>query len=224
MGLTTMSKQRIDYLDYAKGICIILMVACHAFASAGKYGHQIEAMALSRSIIYQFHMPAFFILSGMFFKKEYTENLLLCVKDKLKHLWKPFVYSNMLFLLLHNILCRFGIYDSEMYRIGGVRGHLKNALLITAFGYREQLTGPTWFLAALFWANIAFSIIVFLTRRIQNNRVKYICIVIYVLILYAIGYTYREIGFASFMKGMVGTHFVMLGWLVKQYRSHLKLN
>lgn len=51
-----MNSNRIVWIDYAKVICIFLMVCCHA----GLQG-------FSLTIIYQFHMPAFFIISGMLF-------------------------------------------------------------------------------------------------------------------------------------------------------------
>lgn len=47
---------RIFWIDYAKVICIWLMVCCHA----GQRGVILD-------MSYQFHMPAFFIISGMLF-------------------------------------------------------------------------------------------------------------------------------------------------------------
>lgn len=50
-------KQRIIWIDYVKVICIYLMVACHV-------GQEF----FNPVWVYQFHMPAFFIVSGMLFK------------------------------------------------------------------------------------------------------------------------------------------------------------
>lgn len=52
-------KERIEYIDVAKGITILLVVV----------GHVESAPSPLRSLIYSFHMPLFFILSGFFFKK-----------------------------------------------------------------------------------------------------------------------------------------------------------
>ena len=49
---------RLDYLDKAKGILIILVVIGHIWQSGPVF-----------NIIYAFHMPAFFFISGLFSKK-----------------------------------------------------------------------------------------------------------------------------------------------------------
>lgn len=49
---------RINWIDNSKVIAIFLMVLCHA--SLG---------GVPRAIIYQFHMPAFFIISGYLYKQ-----------------------------------------------------------------------------------------------------------------------------------------------------------
>ena len=51
-----LTSQRITWVDWAKVICIWLMVCCHA----GQKG-------MILNLTYQFHMPAFFIVSGMLF-------------------------------------------------------------------------------------------------------------------------------------------------------------
>lgn len=63
-------KQRIKYLDIARGIAIILMIVGHVVS--GK----------KRNIIFSFHMPLFIIISGMFFKTERTlkEEILNIIK------------------------------------------------------------------------------------------------------------------------------------------------
>lgn len=51
-------KERIEYIDIAKGIGILLVIAGHLFAYRGP---------ISRWI-FSFHMPLFFILSGICYK------------------------------------------------------------------------------------------------------------------------------------------------------------
>lgn len=53
---TELQKKRLDYLDIAKGILIISVVLCHAPFEKASY-------------LYWFHMPAFFIISGMLYKR-----------------------------------------------------------------------------------------------------------------------------------------------------------
>lgn len=53
-------EKRLDYIDYCKGIGIIFVILGHTY-----YGPQIVY-----NIIYCFHMPLFFILSGFTFNKK----------------------------------------------------------------------------------------------------------------------------------------------------------
>ena len=52
--------ERNPAVAYVKGICIILMVYCHA---GGPYGHDF---------IYMFHMLVFFFMSGFCFNIKYV--------------------------------------------------------------------------------------------------------------------------------------------------------
>ena len=55
--------QRLDYLDIAKGIGILLVIIVHC---------QMGRIGCIHSIIYSFHMPLFFFLSGVCFSNKYT--------------------------------------------------------------------------------------------------------------------------------------------------------
>lgn len=54
-----MTKQRIGYLDIAKGIGILLMI----------FGH-IDGGGVVQTWIYSFHIPLFFIVSGIIVFKQ----------------------------------------------------------------------------------------------------------------------------------------------------------
>lgn len=72
-------KKRMDYLDVAKGIAIFLVMMGHA------------ALAFDtpnwRLTIYSFHMPLFFLVSGV-------------VVGRAKDGWRPFLKKNVLTLLV----------------------------------------------------------------------------------------------------------------------------
>lgn len=46
--------QRIDWIDTAKGLCMLLVIV----------GHTLPYSNLLRNFIFSFHMPAFFFLTG----------------------------------------------------------------------------------------------------------------------------------------------------------------
>ncbi len=60
--------QRTDWVDYAKGIGIILVVYGHLLSSGFHAGLAIPEhfFLLSDSLVYSFHMPLFFFLAGLF--------------------------------------------------------------------------------------------------------------------------------------------------------------
>lgn len=58
-----MSAKRLDYIDAAKAIAIILVIIGHS--------NWLSAIPRVGRMIYSFHMPLFFIISGFFWK--YTE-------------------------------------------------------------------------------------------------------------------------------------------------------
>lgn len=72
-----MTKQRIEYVDAAKAIAIILVIFAHCH-------YMIEFPRLG-NLIYSFHMPLFFIVSG-FFLKEMTTKKAIC-KYSAAYLW-----------------------------------------------------------------------------------------------------------------------------------------
>lgn len=63
------SKGYYAWVDYVKGIGIILVVLGHVLRGVEKAGiaSQNHALIVLDSIIYSFHMPLFFFLSGLFF-------------------------------------------------------------------------------------------------------------------------------------------------------------
>lgn len=80
-------RQRLDYIDRAKGILIILMVIGHIWQS----GYVFE-------FIYAFHMPGFFVISGMLMHhtRSYQKNYLDFMKSRLFAYGIPFLFIEFL--------------------------------------------------------------------------------------------------------------------------------
>jgi fucose 4-O-acetylase-like acetyltransferase len=66
-----MENKRLEFVDALKGFAIFLVIWGHVIMQLGGYPN------FTYSIIYSFHMPLFFILSGFFFKS----SLKLSIKD-----------------------------------------------------------------------------------------------------------------------------------------------
>lgn len=79
-------KQRLDYLDLLKGIAIFLMVMGHFLAwNIKSDGSGMSSCMLIKNLIYSFHMPLFFFISGYLIdmkNKVWTSSLVINVFKK----------------------------------------------------------------------------------------------------------------------------------------------
>lgn len=98
---------RLSYIDWAKVICILLMISCHA----GQKG-------LILDMTYQFHMPLFFIISGMLFRSKglITELKLFGLPVFLFGLVKIFYSFFLLMLGGGASLAAFNVIISESFK------------------------------------------------------------------------------------------------------------
>lgn len=67
---------RVDWVDYAKAIGILLVVYGHVARGLYKRGIELPSplYELADSVIYTFHMPLFFFLSGLFFFESFLRS------------------------------------------------------------------------------------------------------------------------------------------------------
>lgn len=86
--MKTIDNKRIEWVDTAKGISIILVIIGHA-----NFQEPI------RAIIYSFHMPLFFFLSGLFINKE--SNFSSFVVKRIKGLIIPYIFYNIVLILFY---------------------------------------------------------------------------------------------------------------------------
>ena len=63
-------KNRIAYIDVAKGIGIILVVCGHVIGEGEK---SFKYSNILHDYIYSFHMALFFIISGILLEKKYKQ-------------------------------------------------------------------------------------------------------------------------------------------------------
>ena len=135
---------RIEYLDTAKGILIILMVTGHVFLTGSV-----------RNFIYCFHMPAFLIVSGILYAKtsQLKKKTSVFIFSRIKSLIVPFVFSELIGVLT-DIIC--------------------NGFFFFFFGYVFNTLNQDWnngadgFVIHMFVAELAF----FFVLKIPNKYVS----------------------------------------------------
>lgn len=83
-------KKQIGWINIAKGIAIVLVVYGHVLDGLNAAGYEIWNYQLIHDIIYAFHMPLFFFLSGIFAKKLLTLDLTTILKTRSVSLLHPY--------------------------------------------------------------------------------------------------------------------------------------
>lgn len=123
-------KERLDYMDRARGILIILMVIGHIWQSGFIF-----------DTIYAFHMPAFFVISGMLMQHTRASEKPFgqLLKGKILSYGIPFLWIELLGVLTD--ILRHGVTLN-------VKGYLFNTL---TFNFNDP---NLWFLADLFLIEI----------------------------------------------------------------------
>lgn len=137
-------KERLEYIDRAKGILIILMVIGHVWQSGFVF-----------DTIYAFHMPAFFVISGM---------LMQHTKSHQKPFGKFFIRKTLAYGIPFLWIELLGVL-TDIIRNGvtlNVKGYLYNTL---TFDFNDP---NLWFLVDLFLIEI---LVAGMTKLIKNPRI-----------------------------------------------------
>ncbi|MBR6423859.1 MAG: acyltransferase family protein [Bacteroidales bacterium] len=139
-------------LNIVKALCIILMVMGHCEPPVGVVG-----------FIYLFHMPAFFFLSGYLLKEEWLDRPGAFVKKRLCTLYVPFVFWELVFLVLNGVFFRLHLVDTQL----SGREMLSQAFQFVTFRGHQPLLNGYWFLKTLFFCSIGC---LFLLKWIRHGR------------------------------------------------------
>lgn len=125
--ISSYQKKRIDYLDIVKGIGIILVI----------FGHLSMRSQLTRIIVYSFHMPLFFIISGYFDKEK---PLHIVLKNNLFSLIFP-AYGALVF----DIFCLIAFSLINNINLPNLHSWLDGIILHGGVWWNY----PVWFLMTL---------------------------------------------------------------------------
>ncbi len=131
-----MEKKRIEFIDLAKGVCIIWVILWHA-----------NILDMNIPGLNSVRMPLYFVLSGLFFKT--YGSLYNHVIKKVNKILIPFLFF---------YLTGYVIFYAVDYIFPGAIKTEANGIL-DLFTQRQYFNGPIWFLLCLFWTNIMFCVI-----------------------------------------------------------------
>lgn len=159
-----MNKRRLTWVDVTKGFLMILVVIGH-------YPGELD-FPLSK-YIYWFHMPAFFILSGLFFKPVFeNRGMLSGIKRRFMQLIVPY-----LFFLLTITVIRYGMEIG--YGNLDIAWYLNDFWKIVVGGrFVRGAYGVFWFVTTLFFSYIIFTLI---TRYLSRGKQLALLVIFYFL-------------------------------------------
>lgn len=201
------SHSRIVGVDIMKGLGILLVVFGHL---RGAYRGTPECVAFSQDLIYQFHIPLFFFLSGVFFRGE--ESWKVFIKKKIKRLYAPFVVWNLVFLVLDEILR--AVSGVQLIPIDEVKHCIKVFLMMAT----SPMGGATWFLRSLFVCSILYKGIWALAKS-KTEIVLVVCSLLSVCGLWApSSYSISATLVAMIFYGM---GHVISGYILKAFETPL---
>lgn len=135
--------QRIEWLDAARGAGIILVVIGHALGGLidSPLGSGLTGFRSASFMIYTFHMPLFFMLSGLLVARRVERGTGQFLKGLLPSVvWPYFLWSILQFTLI--------------YALGSLVNRPADNYWGTILALPWQTVSQFWFLYALFWMHM----------------------------------------------------------------------
>ena len=197
-------KKRIQWIDLAKGFCILLVVLQHA-SELTHVDYPLSVQAFG------FRMPLYFILSGLFFKQ--YEGIVGFLKRKTNKLLIPFLFF---FFTTSAIPYWILLYPDELQ-------HIPYAFKYVYRFERVMFNGPIWFLFCLFEVNLLFYFVQWLSAKLSAKHQTALVLVLSCVIGFA-GLTLGvlEINFPFYLDTMLSVlPFFAFGWWLYRHSSIL---
>ncbi len=139
---------RINWVDYAKGICIVLVVMMHTTLGVEKAAGEISWLHGFIDWARPFRMPDFFLISGLFLASRIDRPWREYFDSKVLH----FAYFYVLWMTIQAVTKSYGVYQT-----GGISSVLQDY----ALGFVEPF-GTLWFIYIL----AVFFVVVKLARAV----------------------------------------------------------
>lgn len=206
-SMKTERKKRVEWIDIAKGFAMILVVIGHTAFSTSK-------QEILRAMIFSFHMPLFFILSGMTlsFADNWKQLMNKTVKD-VKNLLIPYVVCYILSTIIGLFFAPSNI-TNKYYFTANLLGFIYASGVPTTFGTYEVFSaGAIWFFVCLFCARLLLRLLFLL---IKNNPLRIIISVLLCLCGISIGENQYLI--LSFDLALIAQLFLMIGCFLNRWR------
>ena len=155
LNLSVIQKSRLQWIDYLRGIAIILIVYRHVLVGIERGNIAMPAILVNANMIfYSFRMPLFFILSGIFISSSLAKKSLKeLIGIKFEKLFYPYLVWCTLQVTLQIIF-------------SGVTNSNRTVMDYTYIFYQPRNLDQFWYLPALFNTTIIY---LFVTAKLKAN-------------------------------------------------------
>jgi fucose 4-O-acetylase-like acetyltransferase len=144
-----MKSSRLRWIDYARGIAIILVCYRHVFEGSKEAGIPVgnyPFLEYANIFLYSFRMPLFFIISGLFITRSLHKNgLKLYAEGRARTILYPYFLWGALQLGLQFIFTRY------------TNGHPTASSFLNLF-YQPRECAQFWYLYALFNVSVLYAL------------------------------------------------------------------
>ena len=184
-----MKKERLEYLDMVKGFSIILVILGHIYFRG----------VLVSKYIYSFHIPIFFIVTGMLLKYKNESNIKRVIINRFKGIMIPYFIFD--FFNIIEYLCLNG------FTYQNIRWNIIDTIVL--YG-----RGPTWFLPCLFIAEVSFIII---RNVFKNDKINIIfCLICFFIPIFIVA---PNTIILVLFRSMIAIGFICFGYYIfeKEY-------
>lgn len=161
--------QRIDWIDCVKGIGIILVYIGHCYIPA------------VNDLIYSFHMPLFFIISGFLWNnsKYQQMSILDFVEKKLRAYIIPYFKMAIICFVIWGLLYGMFQCDTISAYIQKIWKYTYGILLVYPRSQFMPACYPLWFLVALFFAELLYYLV-------YKTKISVLLIILFTITGYAL--------------------------------------
>src|SRR5215831_11320964 len=154
-NLPALKKSRLYWVDYLKGIAIILVVYRHSLLGIQSSGIIAPAyLENANMIFYSFRMPLFFMLSGIFISRSLAKR---SVKEFIASKFETLLYPYFVWVFIQVTL---------QIILSGFTNSNRGLIDYTYIVYQPRNLDQFWYLPALFNATVIYVLIKrYITRR-----------------------------------------------------------
>lgn len=169
----------------------------------------------------------FFVVAGFYIKEESLLKPVKFIGHKLKTIYLPGTVIYLLAVLLHNPLCKLGIYPigqehpmtHQTFELWDVKSYMIQIAKTVVAPNGELAMGAMWFLYALFFALCFLSLIAFVANKISNEKLtsnKVMFVVTVLISTVSMGLSVYGIKIPRISNALTIIFFIYGGMLIKQ--------